>query len=359
MNNIKNSIYKVVTPNGTGTGFKVVGKDFIITNYHVVEGSKIVAVEDHNKDRYKAEVVMVNPEVDLAFLKVDELKDVKGEIRLDKDVKVDNLNKVYINGFPFGLPFTVTEGVVSAHDQPMGERRYIQTDAAVNPGNSGGPMLNSEGVLVGVTTSKFTDADNVGFGIKHTDLIKEIEDFNFDDGIYRLKCNSCGAFIEKASKFCQSCGKGIDSSVFDEFEKSYITKMIDEALVENGFDPILCTVGKEYWSFYKGDTLIRIFDSSSDLLIATSPMNNLPKKSLKDLLTYLSSGKESPYILGIKNDIIYLSYRVHLSDCYGEEKEAVKQNFGKFPAKALEISDFLLKEYGCEKSVESKSKSDS
>ena len=343
-----------MTARGTGTGFKVEGKDFIISNYHVVEGSKIVAVENHKQDKFKAHVVMVNPEVDLAFLQVDALREVKGQIRLDKEVAVKNLDKVYINGFPFGLPFTVTEGVVSAYDQLMGQRKYIQTDAAVNSGNSGGPMLNSEGTLVGVTTSKFTDADNVGFGIKHTDLIKEIEDFDFNDGVYRLKCNSCDEFIDKASKFCESCGKSIESSVFDEFEKSYITKMVDEALVENGFDTVLCTVGNEYWSFHKGSTLIRIFTSGDDFLFATSPLNNLPKKNLKDLFSYLVSGKETPYMLGVKNDIVYISYRVHISDCYGDEKENVKKNFGLFPAKAEALSNFLLTEFGCEKSMESK-----
>jgi serine protease Do len=354
MEKTKNSIYKVVTATGTGTGFKIKGKDFVITNYHVVEGSKVVAVENHKQDKFKAQVVMVNPEVDLAFLQVDALRDAKGEILLEKEIEVKNLHKVYINGFPFGLPFTVTEGVVSAAEQPMGQRKYVQTDAAVNSGNSGGPMLNAEGVLVGVTTSKFKDADNVGFGIKHTDLIKEVEDFDFSDGKYRLKCNSCDNFIEKESKFCEHCGKGIDSSVFDEFEKSYITKMIDETLTENGFDTILCATGHEYWSFHKGSALIRIFNSGNDFLFATSPLNTLPKKNLQELFTYLVSGKEEPYILGVNNDIIYVSYRVHLSDFYGDEKETVQKNFGLFPAKAEALSNFFFDKFGCEKSIESK-----
>ena len=354
MENTKNSIYKIVTSNGTGTGFKVQGKDFIITNYHVIAGSKVVAVENHSKDKFKGQVIMVNPEVDLAFIQVDELYDVKGEIRLEKEIEIKNLHKVYINGFPFGLPFTVTEGIVSALDQPMGKGQYLQTDAAVNSGNSGGPMLNASGVLMGVTTSKFKDADNVGFGIRHTELIKEVEDFNFSDGEYRLKCNSCDEFINKVSKFCESCGNNIDSSVFDEFEKSYITKMIDSTLEENGFDTVLCTVGQEYWSFHKGSALIRIFLGGEDFLFATSPLNILPKKNIKELLAYLVSGKESPYILGISDNKIYVSYRVHLSDLYGEEKETVAKNFGLFAAKAEELSNFFSTEFACEKSMESK-----
>jgi len=300
---------------------------------------------------------MVNPEVDLAFIEVKELHDAKGTIRLEKELEIKNLNKVYINGFPFGLPFTVTEGIVSAVNQPMGKGQYLQTDAAVNSGNSGGPMLNADGVLMGVTTSKFKDADNVGFGIRHTELIKEVEDFDtseFSDGKYRLKCNSCDEYIEKASKFCESCGNSIDSSVFDEFEKSYIAKMIDAALEENGFDTILCSTGEEYWSFHKGSALIRIFRGGEDFLYATSPLNKLAKKDIKGVLTYLVSGKEKPYILGVSDNKIYVSYRVHLSDLYGEEKETVAKNFGLFPSKAEELSNFFATEYGCEKSMESK-----
>lgn len=354
MENTKNSIYKIVTANGTGTGFKVQGYDFIITNYHVVEGSKIVAIENHKQDKFKAQVVMVNPEVDLAFLQVDALRDIKGEIRLEPEVKVENLHKVYINGFPFGLPFTVTEGVVSSPEQPMGKRNYVQTDAAVNPGNSGGPMLNSSGILVGVTTSKFQDADNVGFGIQHTDLIKEVEEYTFTDGKYRLKCNSCDNFIETASKFCVHCGSKIDSSVFDEFEKSYVTEFIESTLVEQGIDPVLCAAGTEYWSFHQGAALVRIFISGRDFLFATSPLNNLPKQNLKSLLSYLVSGKDMPYILGVDDNKIYISYRVHLSDIYGDEKENIQKNFGHFAAKAEALHTFFHTEFACEKSIESK-----
>ena len=113
MKDIKNSIYKIITAEGTGTGFKVESHDFIITNYHVISGSKTVAVEDHNNNRYLAEVGMVNHEVDLAFLSVKDLKPMKGTIKLDENREVKNTQKVYINGFPFGMPFTVTEGIVS------------------------------------------------------------------------------------------------------------------------------------------------------------------------------------------------------------------------------------------------------
>jgi len=354
MRNTQNSIYKIITADGTGTGFKVEGYDFLITNYHVVKGSKIVAVEDHKKNRYLAQVAMVNTEVDLAFLNVEDLKPVKGTIILDKDNEVVNLETIYINGFPFGMPFTVTEGIVSAANQPMNGRNYIQTDAAVNPGNSGGPMLDNEGVLVGVTTSKFTQADNVGFGIKAIDVIKQIEDYSFEDVKYRVKCNSCDHFIEEEAEFCPNCGANIDISVFEEFEKSHFANFTEEALIDLGADPVLCRAGRDYWEFHQGSALVRIFVVNNNYLFATSPLNKLPKENLDALLTYVNSNQVTPYQLGIYHNKIYVSYRTHLSDVYSSRKEEIKQNIIKLALKADELDDFFKDNYACEMSMESK-----
>ena len=355
MDNTKNSIYKIITANGSGTGFKVDSQDFVITNYHVVAGSKTVAVEDHNHNRFLAKVAMVNPEVDLAFLDVEGLKSRKGTIRLEADYKVENRQKVYINGFPFGMPFTVTEGIVSSPNQPMHGRNYVQTDAAVNPGNSGGPMLDENGVLIGVTTSKFTQADNVGFGIQHTDVIKEINDYRFEDVKYRVKCNSCDHFIEEETEFCTNCGNKIDISVFEEFELSHFAKFTEDALVELGANPVLCRAGRDYWEFHQGSALIRIFVVNSNYLFVTSPLNKLPKNKLDECLTYIDSNQVEPYQLGIYENKIFLSYRTHLSDIYSDQKAVVRKNMIGLAKEADRLDDFFHDEFGCEMSMESKS----
>ena len=355
MKNTKNSIYKIITSGGSGTGFKVAGHDFVITNYHVVEGSKTVAVEDHNMNRYVAQVVMVNPEVDLAFLNVEDLKNKPGTIKLDADKTVENMQKVYINGFPFGMPFTVTEGIVSSASQPMNGRSYIQTDAAVNPGNSGGPMLDKDGYLVAVTTSKFTQADNVGFGIKHTDVIKEINDYHFNDNKYRVKCNSCDNYIEEEAEFCPSCGAHINASVFEEFEKSHFALFTEEALEELGQNPVLCRAGRDYWEFHQGSALVRIFTTNNNnYLFATSPLNQLPKGDLNDLLTYINSNPVPPYQLSIYKNKIFISYRTHLSDIYSDRKDEIKKYVKELILKADELDDFFRDKFGCEMSLESK-----
>ncbi len=353
-NNIKDSIYKVITSSGSGTAFKVENKDFIITNYHVVRGNKKVALESHNKDRFLANVVMVNTKLDLAFLHANELRDAKGYIKLNPATEVKNQQKLSINGFPFGMPYTVTQGIVSSTNQPMLGRNYLQTDAAVNPGNSGGPMLNESGELLAVTTSKFKDADNIGFGILAEDVMKQVNNFTLHEDLYQVRCNSCDTLIASETEFCENCGADVDKSVFEEFEKSYFAEFTETALEELGINSILCRAGRDYWEFYQGSALIRIFVYKNNYLCATSPLNELPKQNLNSLLDYINSNKVAPYMLGLDDNKIYLSYRTHLSDIYSDKKEEIKKQLTNLALKADELDDIFVKEFSCEMSIESK-----
>ncbi|MBS9463768.1 trypsin-like peptidase domain-containing protein [Flagellimonas sp. 389] len=358
MENIKKSVFKIVTASGTGTGFTVSGYNQVITNYHVVKGEKVVAVEDYKKDRFVANVVMVNPEVDLAFLKIEGFENKETDISLQEEIIVANTQKVFINGYPFGMPYTITEGIVSSSNQPMGNRNYIQTDAAVNPGNSGGPMLNEAGVLIGVTTSKFNNADNVGFGIKHSDLIKEINDFaSVENPVYSVKCNSCDSYMGKECEFCANCGNTMDISIWEEFEKSHFAQFVENALTELGINPVLGRAGRDYWEFHQGSALIRIFVFKRDYLVATSPLNNLPKKNIQELMTYLLEKNVDPYYLGIHENKIYISYRTHLSDIFTDHADTVKENLKNLALKADDLDNFFADNYGCEMSIEAKEES--
>lgn len=354
MKDFNKSIFKIITSTGTGSGFAVENYDYIITNYHVISGSKIVAVEDHNKNRHVAHVVMANMEVDLAFLHIENFKNTSNDISIDKELEIEKDQVVYTHGYPYGMPYTTTKGIVSSSRQPIENRYYLQTDAAVNPGNSGGPMLNADGVLMAVTTSKFTDADNIGFGIPYTDVLKELDDFEYIDQNYRVKCNSCDTYIEKETKFCENCGSNIDVSVFEEFEKSYFAEFVEEGMTEMGMNPVLGRAGRDYWEFHQGSALVRIFVYQRDYLIAASPINKLPKKNLEKLMRYLLQDKVAPYKLSVDNNTIFLSYRTHLSDIFSDKKEIIKENIKKLPLKADDLDNFFVDEFGCELSIEAK-----
>ena len=165
-NNIYRSVFKVTHSGGSGSCFYLKNYDLFVTNYHVVEGYRTVAVHDNDRNPYLAKVVLVNPALDIALLAAEGDFSALPEMTLAADDSLTIGRKVYVAGYPYGMPFTITEGSVSSPKQLMDGKYYIQTDAAVNPGNSGGPILNDAEEVVGVTVSKFTQADNMGFGIR-------------------------------------------------------------------------------------------------------------------------------------------------------------------------------------------------
>ena len=148
MENIESSVFKINTANGTGTGFYNKENDLVITNYHVVVGCHTVSLEGKDKNRYLTQVVYVNPGKDIAFLRANDLPKPIDTVLIDHQTESRSRDKVIVLGYPYGMPFTVTEGIVSNPRQSIGGRYYIQTDAAINPGNSGGPVINEKGELI-------------------------------------------------------------------------------------------------------------------------------------------------------------------------------------------------------------------
>ena len=218
-NNIYKSVFKVTHSGGSGSCFYLKNYDLFVTNYHVVEGYRTVAVHDNDRNPYLAKVVLVNPALDIALLAAEGDFSALPEMTLAADDSLTIGRKVYVAGYPYGMPFTITEGSVSSPKQLMDGKYYIQTDAAVNPGNSGGPILNDAKEVVGVTVSKFTQADNMGFGIRVETLHGLLESLGeLDRTAFQVQCGSCEELICEEEEFCPSCGDKLPEGVFDERE---------------------------------------------------------------------------------------------------------------------------------------------
>jgi serine protease Do len=139
-------------PRGLGSGFIVSQDGYVLTNAHVVDGADEVYVNLTDKREFKAKVVGTDKRTDVAVLKIEANK-------LPAPVRVGDVNRLKVGewvmaiGTPFGLENTVTAGIVSAKARDTGEEiRFIQTDVAVNPGNSGGPLINMRGEVVGINS---------------------------------------------------------------------------------------------------------------------------------------------------------------------------------------------------------------
>jgi len=161
---------------GLGSGFMVYPKGTVVTNYHVLEGGNRFYVQLKNKKIISASLIGFNKKLDIAILKIPE-KDWN-PILWGKSHKVKQGSIVLAFGSPFGLQSTVTKGIVSAIDRKgdeMNNPLFIQTDAAINTGNSGGPLVNLEGRVIGMNTWIMSPAGvnaGVGFALP-SNLIKE------------------------------------------------------------------------------------------------------------------------------------------------------------------------------------------
>src|SRR5688572_4303380 len=164
-----------------GSGFVWSADGIVVTNNHVVEGASRITVNFQDGTRLPATLLGVDPDSDLAVLRVNAKSLTAAPIGTSADLMIGET--VVAVGNPFGLSGTVTTGVVSAlgRSVPSAEAGrtftdFIQTDASINPGNSGGPLLNIEGRVIGINVAIYAQAQGIGFAIPVDRARKVIQD---------------------------------------------------------------------------------------------------------------------------------------------------------------------------------------
>ncbi len=142
---------------GTGSGVIISEDGYIVTNNHVINGASEIEITLHNKQAYKAKLIGTDSQLDIALLKIDPNQALPYAVFGDSDnVRVGEW--VLAVGNPYNLNSTVTAGIISAKARNVGQangnsiQSFIQTDAVVNPGNSGGALVNTRGELIGINT---------------------------------------------------------------------------------------------------------------------------------------------------------------------------------------------------------------
>jgi serine protease Do len=185
------AVVVVKSPHGLGSGFFVNKKGYLVTNFHVIKGSRHLTVTRFKPSgstlkriiHRDVEIVAVAPFHDLAVLKVNDMKDDYTTVVLAKGDKVTIGETVFAIGNPLGLERSVTEGVISQAERSFGGFLYHQVDAPVNPGNSGGPLFNSRGQVIGVVNMGAVGMDGLNFAIpvQHVKyVLNHLSGFAFD-----------------------------------------------------------------------------------------------------------------------------------------------------------------------------------
>lgn len=172
-----NSVFVVTSGNSLGSGFAV-GENCIITNAHVLDNPNNIILTTYAGETHSAYLVGYEEDKDIAVLGVTDAKFTPLTIADYKSLNTGD--DVYAIGAPKSMAYTLTKGVISAKEREIGKYKYIQTDAAINEGNSGGPLLNDEGNVIGVNTLKMSDSEGIGLAIPMTVLSDFLKSLNIE-----------------------------------------------------------------------------------------------------------------------------------------------------------------------------------
>ncbi|MDZ7815192.1 MAG: trypsin-like peptidase domain-containing protein [Planctomycetota bacterium] len=274
-----------------GSGSIISPEGYIVTNNHVAEKAEEITCVLYNKREVKAEVVGLDPESDIAVLKLDseELAEVMAEEGIaalpvaewgDSDTVVEGQAALAL-GAPFGFTRSVTKGIVSSTERYFAEFKHhlwIQTDASINPGNSGGPLVNLDGTIVGINTLGIMGS-GIGFSIP-SNVARQVAERIIADG--EVKRSYFGLTLQAIHDFTRSSHLKADRGV--------LIANIDRAspAQEAGIQA--------------GDILLSVNGEPTDALYETG----LPAIIRK--LAFLPIGEE--YTFTVKRDKEELTYRV-------------------------------------------------
>lgn len=285
-------IIQIATPYSTGTGFYISQYGLIVTNEHVVRSNKKVVIAGKNIEKQLADVIYLDTKYDLAFIKIQNDL-IMTKVLVGSSEPLYEGNKVYAIGHPFGLKFTATQGIISSLLHQEEDVHYIQHDAALNPGNSGGPLVDSNGTVIGINTFIIQNGNSIGFSLPVSYLLSCAEDFRKGNGAKGVRCPSCNNIsFEKeggSNSYCAICGAAITMiSDIEDYQPYGVSSTVEDMISKLGYQVDLARKGPNNWSLKKGSAELNIsYYEKTGLLLGDIYMCTLPDSGISELYQFL------------------------------------------------------------------------
>jgi serine protease Do len=349
--NFRKNIVQIFTPYGSGSGFVVEGRPYLVTNSHVVERCNEIAVKWQGHPKTRTRVLFRDTLYDIALLEMPQnFNNPGGEISASP---VATGQKIVAIGHPRGLTYTATQGIISKEERIYNGKKYIQIDAAINPGNSGGPLLNDKGEVIGINTFIFTESESLAFAVPSIKLESAFEDYSPHHGKTSIRCTSCENVINDdnfESGYCSICGNKVDKKLLEpeEYQPAGISKTLESIISASGKDVFLSRDSSFQWTIEQGSAIIRIIhDEKSSFVFCDATLCKIPKTNLSALYEFLlrENCRLNGNSFSINNSDVILGMVIHTGDLSEESASKQIKNLFDFADK---YDDILMSEYGCQ-----------
>jgi len=341
-------VIEIATPYFIGTGFYLRDAGIIVTNEHIVRDNREVVINGVHFPKQLAKVLFIDERHDLAFVAAPTVETPAVQLGVGNPVRQGDV--VVAVGHPFGFKYSASQGIVSNIRHEIEQILYIQHDAALNPGNSGGPLINTQEQVVGVNTFKIKDGDSIGISLPVQLLAEALAEFQKGGGEIGVRCSSCSNGVFKSTiegVYCPHCGAklSLPDSV-DEFEPIGVAATLEEMLEQLGYQAALSRSGPNCWTITNGSAKINVhYHEGNGIISGDAYLCSLPKENIKPLYEFLLRQNYTleGLSLSIKEQAIILSTIIH--DRYLNVETGLKL-FQYLFEQADHFDNILVEEYG-------------
>lgn len=342
---------QIATPYSVGgTGFFLTKHQLIVTNEHLVHDNQEVIVESESIPRQMAKVVYCDAYYDLALLQMEKPVELP-ELRFHEADDPKPGVEVLAMGHPFGLRFSSTMGNLSHNQRAQDDFYYYQHDAALNPGNSGGPLIDQDGNLIGINVFEIEEGHALGFALPAKFAQETVKEYLKEGrGEVAARCASCRSVIrasQKKTAYCPSCGAHLRlPSEADVYEPIGTPYTIEQLLIELGHNVKLTRRGLNTWEIQEGSAHISImYHEDTGLVTGDAHLCRLPKENVGELYAFLlqQNYQDDGLTFSVKGRDIILSILIY--DRY-LEVETSKKRFQHLFERADYYDNVLVEEFG-------------
>jgi len=287
----RNVVIQIATPYSTGTGFFLKEHKLIVTNEHLIRDNAQVLITGDSFSKTIVKVLFVDQRLDLAFLEAPDVPDIP-EVELGDSDEMHSGEQILVLGHPFGLRYASTQGIISNTTHEKDGVTFFQHDAALNPGNSGGPLIRKDGKIMGVNTFVIRDGENIGFSLPANYLRDTLAAYRDRHGSIGVRCPSCSNLVFEDTierTYCPHCGSKVQlPNQVEEYEPVGVAKTIEEMLTELGQEVGLARRGPNNWEIIEGSAKINIsYYEKTGLITGDAYLVTLPKSDIKQLYEFL------------------------------------------------------------------------